>query len=502
MTSFLKKHPIITSVLLGVLMLIAVLIVSSANGHRYYYRIANVDGQIKDVSIEQVTNDYKPLHMLDMVSVEDREDGTLVYFDAVAPGNGLLQIHYILVQPDGHEIEFLNSTKLIVSRNKIIYIGEGIYNRNGIFVIHYGIALYALLMMFYFVWRRRSLRKDNRYSYDYMSTWAGQMFFLGVFLTYASAAITSVIWLSYIDVYMMDAVTRYLTMFLTAFTFPFVLIFGIAMTISNISLIRHEGKRLANMLGIFTGIFLFIAILVIAFLFLLFLLLGKENVFIAVTYSVISALYIVFFAVLVSAVISGLLAGRYTPVMDKDYIIILGCAIKKDGTLYPLIRGRVDRAIGFWKQQNEKCGKKAVFVPSGGKGSDEIIAEGEAMKRYLLDQGIPEEYILAETKSVNTIENMKFSKELIDAHSAATGSSANIAFSTTNFHVMRSGILASKVGIKAEGMGAPTKWYFWPNALLREVVGMFAAQPKTQLFTIVIFALLAGGVGYAYYFFM
>lgn len=79
---------------------------------------------------------------------------------------------------------------------------------------------------------------------------------------------------------------------------------------------------------------------------------------------------------------------------------------------------------------------------------------------------------------------------------------ANVAFSTTNYHVMRSGILANQAGLNAEGMGAKTKWYFWPNALLREVVGLFAYQPKLQLLTMVVLALIAGAAGYSYYYFM
>lgn len=78
-------------------------------------------------------------------------------------------------------------------------------------------------------------------------------------------------------------------------------------------------------------------------------------------------------------------AGAYRKVpYNKDYIIILGCAIRKDGTLYPLIQGRVDHAIDFWEKQYQATGKKAVFVPSDGQGDDEIIAEAKAMERYLL----------------------------------------------------------------------------------------------------------------------
>ena len=154
----------------------------------------------------------------------------------------------------------------------------------------------------------------------------------------------------------------------------------------------------------------------------------------------------------------------------------------------------MDRAIDFWEKQYQSTGKKAVFVPSGGQGDDEIIAEAKAMEQYLLAKGIPQELILAEDRSTTTHENMKFSKELIDARTE----NASIAYSTTNYHVFRSGFLAQEVGVKADGIGARTKWYFWPNAMIREVVGVFARQSKGQwLFTIGLI-LLAGLAGYAY----
>ena len=90
------------------------------------------------------------------------------------------------------------------------------------------------------------------------------------------------------------------------------------------------------------------------------------------------------------------------------------------------------------------------------------------MKRYRLEQGIPEEQIMAETKSTTTLENMKFSAELIKERDPE----AKVAFSTTNYHVFRGGMFAREAGLKAAGMGAKTKWYFWPNAEVREFVGL------------------------------
>jgi uncharacterized SAM-binding protein YcdF (DUF218 family) len=54
----------------------------------------------------------------------------------------------------------------------------------------------------------------------------------------------------------------------------------------------------------------------------------------------------------------------------------------------------------------------------------------------------------------------------------ARGTDSKIAFSTTNYHVFRSYILAKKNGLKVKGISAKTKPYFFPNAFLREFVGL------------------------------
>ena len=80
---------------------------------------------------------------------------------------------------------------------------------------------------------------------------------------------------------------------------------------------------------------------------------------------------------------------------------------------------------------------------------------------------------------------MQFSREVIEKARGNKEGPANISFSTTNFHVFRSGILASNVGMNADGMGAKTKWYFWPNALIREFIGMLVHHWKLNAIVIV-----------------
>ena len=260
---------------------------------------------------------------------------------------------------------------------------------------------------------------------------------------------------------------------------PFIFLFALALTISNLELIRKEGFRIVNLLGIGISFVIFFGVLA----FLLYAnrggdaLTGTAHLVYLKTVFVVKALIFYGLSFMLSSMICGLIAAKRIPKRNVDYIIILGCGIRPDGTLYPLIQSRVDKALEFWKRQLEETGKKAVFIPSGGQGSDEIISEGQAMKNYLLQQGIEEECILAETESVNTLENMAFSKRIINWHS----SDAVVVFSTSNYHVFRSGIFATQAGLKATGIGSKTRWYFWPNAFVREFIGMMFASWKFQL---------------------
>ena len=124
-----------------------------------------------------------------------------------------------------------------------------------------------------------------------------------------------------------------------------------------------------------------------------------------------------------------------------------------------------------------------MFVCSGGQGPDEIISEALSIKNYLISKGIREELILIEDKSSSTYENMKFSRKVIEEYKEQNRINRlqNIAFSTTDYHVFRSGYLARRLGINAEGVGSRTRWYFYPNALIREFVANVSNQRNKHI---------------------
>jgi uncharacterized SAM-binding protein YcdF (DUF218 family) len=197
--------------------------------------------------------------------------------------------------------------------------------------------------------------------------------------------------------------------------------------------------------------------------------------------------------ILIASIIVNVSAAKHIPNKDMNYILILGCMIRKDGSLTKLLQGRADRAIEYAHIQKKRSGKDIVFVPSGGQGSDEVMAEGDAIKNYLLNEGIDECHILVENKSTNTDQNFALSNELIKEHwgkSHDDGSEPKIAFSTTNYHVFRAGIYATSLNMKVEGIGAKTKVYFWVNAFIREFIATLVSEKKSHIKTIIILTII------------
>lgn len=155
------------------------------------------------------------------------------------------------------------------------------------------------------------------------------------------------------------------------------------------------------------------------------------------------------------------------PVKKKiDYIIILGAGVRSE-EVTPLLKSRLDKALEYQERQSDRI----KFVVSGGQGPDEPVSEAFAMRKYLLTQGVEESQILFEDQSTTTLENMTFSKRMIEDDWKQSHPPV-ILFSTNNYHVLRSAFYARKVGLKAEGIGAPIALYFLPNALLREYVAL------------------------------
>ena len=258
---------------------------------------------------------------------------------------------------------------------------------------------------------------------------------------------------------------------------PLIILLALYSIITNIVLIYKEGFKFQNILGIIFGLGIAIGAFASQFIFEIIknINLINSNLYIKKFIDIgLNSVLCYFYCLTLATLYCNIMAAKHKPNFDKDYVIILGSKIRKDGTLTPILQARVDKAIEFAKEQKEKSNKRIVFVPSGGNGEDEIIAEAEAMKNYLIEKGISLEDIIVEDKSKNTYQNLKFSKQKIDEDNK----DGKIIFSTTNYHVFRSGVIANNEGIDCEGMGSKTKWYFYTNALIREFIANLFNQRK------------------------
>ena len=272
---------------------------------------------------------------------------------------------------------------------------------------------------------------------------------------------------------------------------------GVLLCISNVALIRHEGFRLYNALGILLVAFYMSGTVVCYFLSDTFSAHRASLSPLLQTVGSVVDLWLLlilcyFECIFVGAAILGFKAAKHTPAFDKDYIVILGCSIDKRGGLLPLLKGRVNRAMRFAWQQEIATGKPLKYVPSGGQGDNEVMSEGSAMELYLLSKGAERDEVFPEKQSVNTYENFRLSKEIIDGLKP----DAKVAFATTNYHILRSGILARRAGVEAEGIAGDTKWYFWPNGFIREFFAILTLEKRAHIVTAGGLLLLSSLVGF------
>ena len=104
---------------------------------------------------------------------------------------------------------------------------------------------------------------------------------------------------------------------------------------------------------------------------------------------------------------------------------------------------------------------------SGGQGYNEPFTEAQGMYDYLTARGIAPERIRREENSTNTVENIRFSRQLLQPDETKIG------IVTNDFHVYRSVAIAGKCGLAdAVGIAAPSGRYYLPNNMLREAFGI------------------------------
>lgn len=138
-----------------------------------------------------------------------------------------------------------------------------------------------------------------------------------------------------------------------------------------------------------------------------------------------------------SALLGAVLYGSYDHIEgEPEIMVVLGCMVYPWGPSI-LLQDRLDEALDYWKEHPEM-----TVVVSGGQGPDEHISEAQAMYDYFVAQGIPAEQILMEDQSSNTLQNLRFSRQLLEGEGYDL--SDGVLVVSNGFHLTRTRMLAQR----------------------------------------------------------
>ena len=141
------------------------------------------------------------------------------------------------------------------------------------------------------------------------------------------------------------------------------------------------------------------------------------------------------------------------PIGDSDVIIVLGAQVKEDGTPSVALERRLTAA------HESYLADRQLIIVCGAQGGNEPRPEGDVMRDWLLERGVPDEDVVAETDSFNTRENLTYAKAIMESRGLK-----NALVVTSDYHVARALELCRQVGISAVGKGSPSKpEYFIKN---------------------------------------
>jgi len=103
--------------------------------------------------------------------------------------------------------------------------------------------------------------------------------------------------------------------------------------------------------------------------------------------------------------------SRQDEVKGADAIVVLGAA-QYDGRPSPIFQARLDQAAYLYGEDLSDN-----IIVTGGKAPGDRFTESEAGARYLVEQGIPEDVLLAEDEGRTTLQSL----ENVRAIAAETG---------------------------------------------------------------------------------
>lgn len=140
--------------------------------------------------------------------------------------------------------------------------------------------------------------------------------------------------------------------------------------------------------------------------------------------------------------------GNVDEKQDADVIIVLGAAAYESGVT-PVFAERINHAADLLKQ-----GYADQIILTGGVAEGNSVSDAWIASQYAMEIGISEDDLILEEDSTYTYENMKYSKEIMDANGFETA-----IIVSDPLHMKRAMVMAKDNGIRAYSSPTPSTRY-------------------------------------------
>lgn len=143
---------------------------------------------------------------------------------------------------------------------------------------------------------------------------------------------------------------------------------------------------------------------------------------------------------------------------NTDVLVVLGAQVYSDGSLSPQLQLRMEAA------RDSYFSNPRLIICCGAQGKNEPAPEGESMRAWLIQQGVPAADVLAETESYNTYQNLENARALMPE------GVKSVTVVTSDYHLPRAMAIARDLGLSAQGIGSPCLPEYWLKNHCREVL--------------------------------
>lgn len=174
-------------------------------------------------------------------------------------------------------------------------------------------------------------------------------------------------------------------------------------------------------------------------------------------------------SVLYVGICAGLLirTGSHDDGRKADAIVVMGAA-QYDGVPSPLLRLRLEHALGLWR-----AGRAPLIAVTGGKQEGDRFTEAAASRRWLTDNGVPASAILAEDRGASTWQSLTGLEPVL--HGADV---RRVIAVSSSWHVERVVLSLRELGFGASASPVRLQGFAWfdedeaSGGTGREIVGV------------------------------